>query len=182
MPSKLTKWMAIMARPASGEEYLESARNAVRSAKTADELRSAQAVLLPLELGLSLEQTAIAIGRSKGKTCTLRTSYCKRAAGKMAAPAGKHDLRNRANRTLEEEKKLLQEVFDSASTGGVLVVPPFADKLRQKMGVALSLSAIYRMLARHDWRKIAPDTAHPQGDPLAREDWKKNSPARWVKQ
>ncbi|WP_090580947.1 hypothetical protein [Nitrosomonas sp. Nm58] len=65
------------------------ARNAVWIAKTADELRSAQALLLPLlplELGLSLEQTAIAIGRSKGNTCTLRTNYCKRATGRMAAP------------------------------------------------------------------------------------------------
>lgn len=48
-----------MARPASGEEHLELARNAVRIAKTVDELRSAQALLLPLELGLSLEQTAM---------------------------------------------------------------------------------------------------------------------------
>jgi len=47
--------MTIMARPASGEEHLELARNAVRIAKTADELRSAQALLLPLELGLNLE-------------------------------------------------------------------------------------------------------------------------------
>ena len=68
-----------MARPASGEEHLELARNAVRIAKTADELRSTQALLLPLESGLSLEQTASAIGRSKGKTCTLSTNYCKRA-------------------------------------------------------------------------------------------------------
>ncbi|MBK6959153.1 MAG: winged helix-turn-helix domain-containing protein, partial [Nitrosomonas sp.] len=36
-----------------------------------------------------------------------------------------------------------------------MVVPPFADQLRQKIGVPLSLSAIYRMLARHGWRKIA---------------------------
>jgi transposase len=171
----------MMARPASGEEHLELARNAVRIAKTADELRSAQALLLPLELGLSLEQTAIAIGRSKGKTCTLRTNYCKRATGRMAAPVAKRNLRNRANRSLEEEKELLQEVFDSAGVGGVWVVPPFADKLRQKMGVPLSLSALYRMLARHGWRKIAPDTPHPKGDLLVREDWKKNSPGCWVK-
>jgi len=173
--------MTIMARPASGEEHLELARNAVRIAKTADELRSAQALLLPLELGLNLEQTAIAIGRSKGKTCTLRTNYCKRATGRMAAPVAKRDLRNRANLSLEEEKVMLQEVFDSAGVGGVLVVPPFADQLRQKMGVPLSLSAIYRMLARHGWRKIAPDTTHPKGDLLVREDWKKNSPGCWIK-
>ncbi|WP_370867410.1 transposase [Nitrosomonas sp.] len=45
--------------------------------------------------------------------------------------------------------------------------------MRQKIGVPLSLSAIYRMLARHGWRKIAPDTAHPKGDLLVREDWEK---------
>ena len=37
---------------------------------TAAELRAAQAVVLPLELGLSLAQTAKAIGRSVGATCT----------------------------------------------------------------------------------------------------------------
>jgi hypothetical protein len=37
----------------------------------------------------------------------------------------------------------------------------------------------YRMLARHGWHKLAPNTQHPtpntqhpQGDPQAREDWK----------
>ncbi|WP_090580489.1 winged helix-turn-helix domain-containing protein [Nitrosomonas sp. Nm58] len=91
------------------------------------------------------------------------------------------NLRNRANRSLEEERVLLQEVFDNTGVGGVLVVPSFADRLRQKMGVPLSLSAIYRMLARHGWRKIAPDATHPKGDLLVREDWKKNSPGCWVK-
>ena len=55
-----------MARLAGGKEQLAQAREALRKAKTADELRAAQAVVLPLELGLSIEQTAIAIGRSVG--------------------------------------------------------------------------------------------------------------------
>ena len=46
-----------MARPATGGEYLEEARQAMATAKTAAELRSAQAVLLRLELGLSLAAT-----------------------------------------------------------------------------------------------------------------------------
>ncbi len=37
------------------------------------------------------------------------------------------------------------------------------------------------LLARHGWRKIAPDTTHPKGDLLVREDWKKNSPGCRVK-
>ena len=53
-----------MARKAGGADQLASARELVRTAKTADESRTAQAVVLPLELGLSLAHTAQAIGRS----------------------------------------------------------------------------------------------------------------------
>jgi len=55
-----------MARKASGADQLDQALLALRTAQTADELRAAQAVVLPLALGLSLRQTAQAIGRSVG--------------------------------------------------------------------------------------------------------------------
>ena len=61
-----------MARIAGGMGDLEWARSQEASARTAEDLRQAQAVLLPLELGLSLEQTASAIGRSVSMTCKLR--------------------------------------------------------------------------------------------------------------
>ena len=61
----------------------------------ADQLRAAQSVLLPLELGLNLVQTAQAIGRSVGATCKMRTTYCAVAAGKhpAAKPTGPTDFR-----------------------------------------------------------------------------------------
>ncbi len=64
-----------MARPASGKDHIEAAKANLKTATTADQLRAAQAVLLPLELGLTLEQTAQAIGRSVGATCRIRTSF-----------------------------------------------------------------------------------------------------------
>ena len=78
-----------MARKASGADQVASARELLRTAKTADELRTAQAVLLPLELGLSLEMTAKVIGRSIGATCNLRMRYCKVARHERAAPRPK---------------------------------------------------------------------------------------------
>ena len=39
----------------------------------------------------------------------------------------------------------------------------------------MALSTVYRMLARHGWRKPAPDTYHPQGDAERREVWKKTA-------
>ena len=37
------------------------------------------------------------------------------------------------------------------------------------------------MLARHGWRKVAPDKIHPKSDPNAQEDWKKNCMGAWQK-
>lgn len=162
-----------MARKASGADQLASARELLRTAKTADELRTAQAVLLPLELGMSLEQTAKAIGRSIGATCNLRTRYCKVARHEREAPRPKRALRNRANATLEREAQILDEVLEGAMRGGVVVVPPLREKVAQRLGKPVALSTIYWMLARNGWRKLAPDTAHPQGNSSAREDWKK---------
>ena len=96
-----------MARTASGSEHIESARKLLETARMAEELRLAQSVLLPLELGLSIEQTARAIGRSSGATCTMRTRFAKIAAGTLASPRSKRQLRNRANVDLAQEKRIL---------------------------------------------------------------------------
>lgn len=165
-----------MARPASGTDQIEAARASLKSAKTAEQLRAAQSVLLPLELGLSLEQTAVAIGRSVGATCKMRTTFCAVAAGKQVAAKSKTTLRNRALATLEEEAAALDKVLHDAHLGGVVIIPRIKPLVEQALGKKMALSGLYRMLHRHDWRKLAPDTQHPKGDPQAREVWKKNSP------
>ena len=162
-----------MARPATGLNHIEAARTLLKSAKTADELRLALAVLLPLEHGMSLEQTAAVIGRSKGITCSMRTRFSRIAEGKQVAPRRKRDLRNRAKTSLDHERAVLDEVLASAATGGVVIIPRLKPAIEAKLGKTVALSSIYRMLARHGWRKLAPDTRHPQGSPQAREDWKK---------
>lgn len=168
-----------MARTAGGKEHLKAARELLKNAKTVEELRLAQSVLLPLELGLSIAQTAAAIGRSIGATCTMRTRFAKVASGKMQAPRSKRQLRNRAKTDKETERRILDEVLPDAATGGVVVIPRFKAAIEAKLGKSLSLSSVYRMLARNGWRKLAPDTSHPQGNAQAREDWKKNSRLRW---
>ncbi len=170
-----------MARTAGGKDQLALARVALRHAKTADELRAAQAVVLPLELGLTIAQTAVAIGRSVGVTCTMRTRHARIARQEEAPPVSKRQLRNRAHLRLEEEGAMLDEILERATEGGVVIVPPLQQKFVEKLGKPVALSTIYRMLARHGWRKLAPDTEHPQGNAQTREDWKKNSPMCWRK-
>jgi hypothetical protein len=142
-----------MVRTASGLEHVEAARKLLKAARTADKLRLAQSVLLPLKLGLSIEQTALAIGRSSETTCTMRTRLSKVAAGEMSTPRSKRQLRNRANADLERERKILDKVLPDAATGGVVVIARVKPAIEAKLGKTLALSSVYRMLACHGWRQ-----------------------------
>lgn len=113
-----------MARKPGGTDQLKAAKVLLKQAKTADELRAAQAIVLPLELGLSLEQTAVAIGRSVGITCTMRTGFARVLGGEKKAARSKRELRNRAKASLEKESQILDEVLNMAATGGVVIAPP----------------------------------------------------------
>jgi hypothetical protein len=55
----------------------------------------------------------------------------------------------------------------------VIVIPPLREKIAERLGKPVALSTVYRMLARNDWRKLAPNTAHPKGDAPVRKDWEK---------
>jgi transposase len=166
-----------MARKAGGTEQLEVAMERLKKAKTVTELRAAQAIVLPLALGLSLEQTALAIGRSVGVTCRMRTLYDPVTGDEKKTTRRKCELRNRAKASLEQEARILDEVLREAAIGGVVIVPPLKPAVEARLGKPLALSTLYQMLARHGWRKLAPDKSHPQADPAARDAWKKNSPS-----
>lgn len=166
-----------MARPATGREFIEAAKEQIASTKSADALRAAQALLLPLEFGLSLEQTAAAIGLSKSRTGKLRTRFQRIETG-AEQPRTKKGLRNHARMTLDEEAKFLAPFIDKARNAGIIIVPPLKAELERHLGRSVALSTVYRLLQRHGWRKLAPDKQHPQSDPVAGEEWKKNSPKK----
>lgn len=165
-----------MARPFTGDqETIEVAQIALTQATTIDELRQAQAVLLPLVHGLSLERTAQAIGVSIGWACQLRRRFITgRIVGASGAPTP--GGRKRQNLTLEQEREFLTPFIEQAQTGGVLVVGQIKAALDERLGRAVGLSSTYSLLHRHGWRKLVPDKRHPQSDPVAQEEWKKNSP------
>ena len=53
--------------------------------------------------------------------------------------------------------------------------------LEKRLGKTVAASTVYRILARHGWRKVTPDTCHPKRDAKAQEEFKKNSSKRWRK-
>jgi transposase len=166
-----------MARPARGVEVLEMAQEMILRAKTIDELRQAQAVVLPLAYGLSLEDTAKIIGRSVVWTCRLRNRFF---AGETVGDGQRQHRggRRRQNLSIERESEVLSPFLERARGGGILVVPQIKAELEAALGRRMALSSVYNLLHRHGWRKLAPDKRHPQSDPAAQEAWKKNSPKR----
>ena len=166
-----------MGRPALGADVLEIAHEMIRQANTIDELRQAQAVVLPLAYGLSLAATADAIGQSVTWTSRLRNRFLAGEIvgdGQRPRPGG----RRRENLSIEREREILAPFLARASAGGILVVPPIKAELEVALGRTMALSSVYNLLHRHGWRKLAPDKHHPQSDPLAQAAWKKNSPKR----
>lgn len=159
-----------MARLATGEEVLEQAQQALAQAKTVDELRQAQAVMLPLRFGLSIEQTASVLGVSRGWACQLRRRFI-RHSGLVHTP--ERSRPSRAHLTREQEAAFLAPFLDKAAVGGILVAAEIKAALEAHLDRRVALSTVYNLMHRHGWRKLAPDRQHPQADPAAQRRWKK---------
>jgi transposase len=168
-----------MARPRRIDRQLvESARQALRQTKDVREFRQAMAVLLPAVCNATLEQTAEALGVGRATVPRLQHGFrrWRDAGGKVGKVWGG---RRNARMTKEEEQEFLRPWAEKALAGRVLVLSPIRAELAQHLGRKVGTSFVYRLLARHGWRKVAPDTRHPKSDPQIQEDWKRNSRKTW---
>lgn len=168
-----------MVRPLSIDPKLvEHAKGLAARAETLEELRCAQAVLLPALLNASLEQTAAALGVGRA-TVGRYQAKVRRRLSHPAEAQPRWGGRRRALMSWEEEQEFLRPWAEQAADGDMLIVAPLRAALAKRLGHAVAHSVVYRLLARHGWRKVAPDTRHPKSDPAAQERWKKNFPACW---
>jgi transposase len=142
---------------------LEQAKVCLKQARTVEELRQAQAVVLPLAYGLSLAQVAEALGVSVGWACRLRTRFIREGRVSARSRARVCGGRRRQNMSLEEEAAFLAPFLESARAGGVLVVGAIRQALEETLGRAVALASVYNLLHRHGWRKLAPDKRYPNG-------------------
>ena len=141
-------------------------------------LRECQAILLPALFGATLEQTAAALGVGRATVARLQAAF--RQQGRTdVAPARNWGGRRQSLLTHEEETAFLAPWLQSAGSGNLVVVAPIRAALAQRLGKAVKPSVVYRLLARHGWRKVAPDTRHPKSHPEVQQEWKKNSRKCW---
>ncbi len=155
-------------------EQVTAAEQVVKMTGDARELRQALAVLLPTHHGLSLEDTGKIIGRSKA-TVGRMLSESKRRVEEPERPRPRWGGRRRQNMSVEEEEAFLAPFVSEAERGGVLVVAPIKAAYQQTLGRGVPDSTVYRLLARHGWRKPAPRHAPgiPKATPRSRKPGKK---------
>jgi predicted transcriptional regulator len=104
-----------MARPFEGREHLEAARALRDQAKTLPAYRQALAVLLPLEHGMTLEETAAVLGLSRGATSRSRNAFLAQEEGKPKAVSSYVKVLPERQ---AKEAAILDEVLAEAAEGG----------------------------------------------------------------
>ena len=159
---------------------IERAKLVVNAATTLEDLRRAQSILLPALLGATIRQTAAALGVGHATVSRLQKAFRENLTQPDPAPETKPwGGRRHCWMSLDEEKQFLAPWLEKAENGILVVASPIREALAKQLGQPIKASVVYRMLERHDWRKVAPDTRHPKSDPAVQDAWKKNSRKSW---
>lgn len=169
-----------MARPRKIDPDLVAQAKLV-AAQTEDiqELRMAQAVLLPALAQMTLKAVSKVLGVGRATVPRLQARF-RRRKDDAGVPRPRWGGRRRAVMTLEEEQSFLAAWKSKAEQGQLVVVTPLRAALEEKLGRRVKPSVVYRLLDRHHWRKVAPDTRHPKAQPAVQEEWKKKRyPKSW---
>jgi transposase len=168
-----------MARPRRIDpDLVAEARQVSRQTHNLAAYRQAMSILLPADLSASLEQTARGLGVGRATVHRLQAQF-RHQRQRRGPPRKSWGGRRRALLSPQEEASFLKPWAEQAQTGGVLVLSPLRAALAQRLGRPVAASVVYRFLARHGWRKVAPDTRPLKADPQIQADWKKNYRKCW---
>jgi hypothetical protein len=138
-----------MARKAQyGEFELAVAMELVRSAKTLQQLRQGQAILLPALTGASIETTARILGVGRNQVSVLRR-LLRNAGGTTFGEKDRRGGRHRQLMTAEEEAGFLAPWVEKVKDSQDSLVPGIHAAYEKKVGKQVPRSTIYRLMARH---------------------------------
>jgi hypothetical protein len=139
-----------MARPLTGREHIDRALDVAARTQNADELRMALAVVLPLESGLSIEETGQAIGRSRSWVAHARRRFFQEGRPNREPRPGRGG-RRRSLLTVEEETVLVRKAVIAhyrKMFRGISVRHELRELLARRIDGGASESAISGILRR----------------------------------
>jgi len=153
------------------EGTLERLQRGLKDARHKAEFQRVQCVWLRAALGLNANQVAQALGWQPTSVRRLQAQYWRQGETLWQRPG--RGGRRHQNLSVGEEAQLLAGFLGRAERGGLLEVSRVQQAYEQAVGHAVPKSTVYRMLARHGWRKLAPRPRHPQTDTARQQTLKK---------
>jgi len=135
---------------------LEAARKKNRNKNVDKRLRA----LLLHAAGETREKIAEKTAFAVTYISALVSKYLK---GGLQAVAGNNYKGNHRNMSIADEAALLEKFRQSAEAGQIIEVGEIKRAYEKAIGRTLETSKgqIYRVLERHDWRKVMPRSQHP---------------------
>lgn len=133
---------------------IESARQHNKDKQIERRLR----VLALRAAGNTLQEVSEKTGFRRSHVSSLIKQYFEKG---ITAISQKHYGGNHRNMSVEEEAELLEAYRQQADEGHILNVRELAAAYEAKVGHPVGNSQIYRVLHRHNWRKVMPRSKHP---------------------
>jgi transposase len=81
--------------------------------------------------------------------------------------------RQHAYLSVGEEQTVLSPFLEASQAGHIGTVGVIKNALESRIGHPIAASTVYRMLARHQWRKVVPRPRNPRSSKADQEAFKK---------
>ena len=148
--------------------------HAMKECKSSDDYRRIQCVYLGmLYPDMSAKKIGEATQYSESRVWAIHGEYRKKGLSGLFDSGGG---RYRENMTLAEETEFLVPFIEKGKTGALVVAGEIKRAYETKVGKEVAESTIYRLLDRHDFRKIVPYKRHKKANIEEQEAFKKTLP------
>jgi transposase len=156
--------------PAGTTEKMEAL---LKTVKDLSEYKRVQCIFFRAKFDYSAELITQITGYKLQTVRNIHSSFLKQ--GEKALKINKKGGRYNELLTIKEEKKLIDEFDEKANKGGIIEVSKIHKAYEERANKKVAKSTVYRMLDRHNWRKITPRPSHPKSSAENMEQFKKTS-------
>jgi transposase len=140
-------------------EQREEIKETLKKAKKATLSRKLQILDLRVR-GYKNAEIAQITGYSKSRVSAIVCIYAKHGISYFQQENRKSG--NRRNMSYEQEAQLLARYEQLAISGQIVETSEIKKEYEKKVGHKIGGQQIYRVLARHGWRKVMPRSKHPK--------------------
>lgn len=155
------------------DKLIKHLQKLLRSNQSNISIKRVQCIYFKVKYDKEPEEIGEMVGYNKGYVKQIQAKYWKE--GNCVFYLKPRGGRRRENLTLAEERSIVESFRQKAENAEILEVSKIKEYYEEKIDKKVPKSTVYRMLKRHDWRKIEPRPSHPKSSPELIEKFKKRT-------